>query len=194
MKYLLLFFLAALGTSQESTIDRRDNKKYEVRNIGKQNWLMENLRFINKDSAWDPDYYEAFGNYYRKAELVTICPDGYHVPSLGEWKTLIEEIPGKINTRQGKLIPATSLVNYGLQLGGMGRQDTVLLNRVMGYYWTSSDTLMPYYKQPDAGMQKHLIGIHIWNSGEQDSINIEPTYILAKNYESWIGMNCKCIE
>lgn len=39
-----------------------------------------------------------------------------------------------------------------------------------------------------------LIGINIWSSGEKDSINVEPTYMLANTYEPIVLMNCKCVE
>ncbi len=64
----------------------------------------------------------------------------------------------------------------------------------MGYYWTSTDTLKPFFREPDKGNQRHLVGIHIWSSGETDSINVEPTYMLASDYESKARMSVKCVS
>jgi hypothetical protein len=93
-----------------------------------------------------------------------------------------------------ELIPKKDLKEYGLQLGGLGRKDTVILADMMGYYWMLSDTLKANYKEPDEGNQRHLVGSHIWSSGDKDSINLEPTYMIANTYESNILMNCKCVK
>lgn len=179
---------------QDKITDYRDQQEYSLKTIGDKTWIKENLRFLEVNPGKFILSHEKYGVYYKNGELDNVCPDGYHIPSLTEWKSLIEQLPGKRNSRQGKLVPMTSLNDNELLLGGMGRQDTVLLSQVMGYYWTSTDTLKTFYKEPDNGLQKHLIGIHIWSSGEQDSINVEPTYMLAETYAPMIKMNCKCIK
>lgn len=194
------FILLLLFPISESVIDERDGKEYTKLNLAQQTWLMENMNYTfqsvnNTDSVfYQPQALQnQYGVYYSSNSAKNACPEGYHLPALAEWKQLINEIPGELNSRQGKLIPLTQLASYGFQLGGMGRKDTVLLNGRMGYYWTATDTLKPYFKEHDAGNQRHLIGIHIWSSGEPDSINIEPTYMLAETYESSFLMNCKCV-
>ncbi|MEQ8626860.1 FISUMP domain-containing protein [Ekhidna sp.] len=193
MKYLIPI-LMIIVIQQDKITDYRDQQEYSLKTIGDKTWIKENLRFLEVNPGKFILSHEKYGVYYKNGKLDNVCPDGYHIPSLSEWKSLIEQLPGKRNSRQGKLVPMTSLNDNELLLGGMGRQDTVLLSQVMGYYWTSTDTLKTFYKEPDNGLQKHLIGIHIWSSGEQDSINVEPTYMLAETYASMIKMNCKCIK
>ncbi|MEQ6166320.1 FISUMP domain-containing protein [Ekhidna sp. MALMAid0563] len=193
MKYLIPILMIFV-IQQDKITDYRDQQEYSLKTIGDKTWIKENLRFLEVNPGKFILSHEKYGVYYKNGELENVCPDGYHIPSLSEWKSLIEQLPGKRNSRQGKLVPMTSLNDNELLLGGMGRQDTVLLSQVMGYYWTSTDTLKTFYKEPDNGLQKHLIGIHIWSSGEQDSINVEPTYMLAETYASMIKMNCKCIK
>jgi uncharacterized protein (TIGR02145 family) len=193
MKYLLTITVL-LTVVQETIKDHRDQKQYVLNSIGGKTWIKENLRYQGNNSGNLSQNNEMYGVYYKNNELSNVCPVGFHIPSLREWKSMIDKLPGKKNSRQGMLVPIESLKDYGLKLGGMGRQDTVLLSQVMGYYWTSTDTLKTNFKQPDSGLQKHLIGIHIWSSGEADSINVEPTYVLAKTYEPWMRMNCKCIK
>ncbi|MTI38595.1 FISUMP domain-containing protein [Fulvivirga lutimaris] len=195
MKKCLLLILA-IQTSVFT--DNRDQSTYQEVKIEGQTWLKENLKYIYKDGAGasykiEP-YYEKYGAYYTSSSSKDACPEGYHLPSLSEWKKYIETIPGKVNNRGGKLVSTKQLESNALTLGGMVRMENVMMNDIMGYYWTSTDTLKTYYKTPDDGLKKHLIGIHIWSSGEKDSINIEPTYMLAAAYEDKIGLNCKCVK
>ncbi len=181
--------------------DSRDNTPYTIQKISHQIWLKENIRYLfptanttDSLSLKIDSFYDKYGAYYSFKAAKKACPEGYHLPTLREWKTFISDLPGKPNTRQGKLIPTQNLSSFGLNLGGMSTRDTVFMSRSMGYYWTASDTLKPYYKQPEQGNLRHLIGLHIWNSGESDSINIEPTYMLAQQYEPQAALNCKCIK
>lgn len=193
MKYVIAITLT-IFINQNTITDSRDQREYLTWNIGEKAWVKENLRFQDANTGDIIPSYDQYGAYYKNAQLNNVCPEGFHVPSLNEWKSFMAELPGKKNSRGGMLIPKISLQDYELQLGGMGRLDTVILSQRMGYYWTSSDTLKTYYKQPNAGLQRHLIGVHIWSSGEQDSINVEPTYMLAQSYGPIVGMNCKCIK
>ncbi len=196
-----LFIIILLGAALSTTyIDSRDGNEYNVVKISSKKWLKENIKYQISNSE-DENSFSVFfkdepdnGNYYSYTASKEACPKGYHLPRLTEWKTLFNDLSGKQNERQGVLIPKLELEQYGLQLGGLARKDTLLMKSIMGYYWTATDTMKTYYKEPNNGDQKHLIGIHIWSSGEKDSINIEPTYLLARTYESRILMNCKCVK
>jgi uncharacterized protein (TIGR02145 family) len=197
---LLVFSCFGL-TQDRQIIDVRGGRKYTQLELGDRIWIKENMKYLFKSKNQDdslslqfPDYYEKYGAYYNFRSAKNACPDGYHIPNVQEWKKLISELNGIENSRMGKTVPINELNRFGLLLGGMGRADTVLLSNVMGYYWTSSDTLKPYFKEPDIGNQRHLIGIHVWSSGGKDSINVEPTYLLAKTYESNTLMSCKCVK
>ncbi len=187
---VLLFLIFAFGlATQGSFIDSRDQQQYTLLTIGSQQWLKENLRFVPSGKG-----IRSSGGYYSASELKSVCPEGFRSPSVEEWKELIQQMPGKRNSRKGRLVAVASLQEFGLQLGGQERMDSVYLSNQMGFYWTSSDTLKTYYKELDNGAQRHLIGIHLWSSGEPDSTNVEPTYMLAKNYQSGVGLSCKCIK
>ena len=95
--------------------DLRDNKFYKVLKIGKQTWMTENLNYrhsvygksnkCNNDSEvcdslgalyiWgsamdEKGVFAPMERFYCKSESVHrgICPKGWHVPTIAEWKEL----------------------------------------------------------------------------------------------------------
>jgi uncharacterized protein (TIGR02145 family) len=82
--------------------------KYGVVNIGNQYWLSENLK-TTKFSDGSDIYATSittsniYGVYYnRLLDITKVCPVNWHVPSVSEWKTLIENLGG-ISVAGGKL-------------------------------------------------------------------------------------------
>jgi uncharacterized protein (TIGR02145 family) len=89
--------------------------------IGRQLWMAQNLRTMKyhdgteiplvPDNTWksltigalcfldnDLSYKNIYGglyNYYAVANSRKICPDGWHVPSISEWDTLINNLGGR---------------------------------------------------------------------------------------------------
>ncbi|SHL30362.1 FISUMP domain-containing protein [Fibrobacter sp. UWEL] len=91
-----------------SFTDERDGYTYRTTTIGDQTWFAENLRYVTKgDSSVtakcfndDDRYCEVYGGYYMYRSVS--CPDGWHVPSREEWKTLFDEVGGQ-STASAKL-------------------------------------------------------------------------------------------
>jgi len=99
--------------------DARDGKTYKKVKIGEQTWMAENLNYVaengNSRCYNDSDSYcDKYGRLYDWAtamgldtsfnneiwdgwgvEQQGVCPDGWHVPSYEEWKTLIEYAGGE---------------------------------------------------------------------------------------------------
>ncbi|MEZ5012683.1 MAG: FISUMP domain-containing protein [Chitinophagales bacterium] len=91
--------------------DDRDGQTYALVCIGDQTWMAENLKY---NAPGSDCYQEAFDNcniYGRLYDWSTImngassssaepsgvqgvCPDGFHVPSIAEWNTLINALGG----------------------------------------------------------------------------------------------------
>jgi uncharacterized protein (TIGR02145 family) len=94
-------------------VDERDNRTYQTVRIGQQCWMAQNLDFgvmINRSGyatdngtpekycyGDDPANCETYGGLYSWDEMMQynlvegtqgVCPDGWHIPSDGEWKTL----------------------------------------------------------------------------------------------------------
>ncbi|WP_407450103.1 FISUMP domain-containing protein [Fibrobacter sp.] len=100
----------AYGEPNRGTFtDARDGQVYKYTTIGNQVWMAENLKF---DAPYSLCYgkiegfCDTFGRFYSLHEdgeyqglfdqelLDTICPKGWHVPSVEEWTQLAESMGG----------------------------------------------------------------------------------------------------
>ncbi|GBU24096.1 hypothetical protein R83H12_00722 [Fibrobacteria bacterium R8-3-H12] len=163
--------------------DTRNGKEYNVVTLGSQRWMAENMN-IDKDKDDNnigkcygdvPSNCDDYGKLYTWAEAMAlpalcnedpdavacryrrqgICPDGWHVPSEGEWNTLIDFVggtavagrelksetgwdayPGAGNgwdTRGFKAIPG-GFADDAISGSGKGTS---------GYWWTASEARDP---------------------------------------------------
>ena len=89
--------------SSDSTghfIDPRDGKQYAVVKIKSQIWFAENLAYRPKRGDFfaiddNPDYVSKYGYLYFWETAKDACPKGWHLPSMEEWDTLIQNLGGK---------------------------------------------------------------------------------------------------
>jgi len=106
-------FDIVLSESIESSLtDSRDGHTYDCKTIGTQTWMIENLAYLPSvspssdgsdsspyyyvhgyegsivSSAKATDNYDKYGTLYNFEAAKTACPDGWHLPSDEEWKTL----------------------------------------------------------------------------------------------------------
>ena len=79
-------------------VDERNKKTYRYVAMGDLIWMAENLNFKIEDS-WCYDDKKAnckkFGRLYTYDAAMNACPDGWHLPSLNEWKNLFSVVEGK---------------------------------------------------------------------------------------------------
>jgi len=81
-------------------LDLRDNRTYKTVKIGEQVWMAENLNYQNNmvEGRYcyndDPSYCSLYGHLYTWSIAQNSCPDGWHLPSVGEFNSLLESIGG----------------------------------------------------------------------------------------------------
>ena len=76
----------------DALVDDRDSQTYTTVQIGSQCWTSENMNYATTNSWWYDDLSsngDVYGRLYAWNEAaLTACPDGWHLPTDDEWKTL----------------------------------------------------------------------------------------------------------
>lgn len=79
--------------------DSRDGKIYKTVKIGTQTWMAENLAFKAVSGCWtynnNDGLVNSYGYLYSWETARKSCPAGWHLPSYGEWKELIDYLGGE---------------------------------------------------------------------------------------------------
>lgn len=85
-------FEPPVSSNEGSFSDARDDRTYRWIRIGEQVWMAENLSYDAGVGSWyydeDERYGKNFGRLYNFETASGACPDGWHLPSDEEWKTL----------------------------------------------------------------------------------------------------------
>lgn len=85
-------------TEMETFTDSRDGKVYNIVEIGNQTWMAQNFAYKPTDGYWaynnDENNVSTYGYLYTLETAKSICPDGWHFPSLDEWNELIDYLGG----------------------------------------------------------------------------------------------------
>lgn len=72
-----------------SVKDNRDQKTYKLVTISGQTWFAENLNYdMEGSSSCAKDSCGKFGRLYTGPAAKIACPQGYHLPTDAEWRTL----------------------------------------------------------------------------------------------------------
>ncbi|SHL90050.1 FISUMP domain-containing protein [Fibrobacter sp. UWH6] len=164
----------AYGEPNRGTFtDERDGQVYKYTTIGNQVWMAENLKFDAPYSlcyAREENFCETFGRfytlyvngeYYALIDQVladTICPAGWHVPSVDEWNELANNV-GEGKKGSARLKSSNDFGEYynsgsddcsfnALPAGSWMLNGELSGNRIYAIYWTSTrrsyDTMYAY--------------------------------------------------
>lgn len=86
------------ATEMETFTDVRDGKVYNIVEIGNQTWMAENFAYEPADGFWaynnDAGHVSTYGYLYTLETAKSICPVGWHFPSVDEWNELIDYLGG----------------------------------------------------------------------------------------------------
>lgn len=154
-----------------------DGNEYKTVSIGDQTWMAENLRTthyrngeeifndtdpdnwyffksINPSYCWyqndaeSKDIYGAFYNWIAVSDERNIAPEGWHVASADEWRTLEEYV--KFANYSGTSLCETTTAHWMNRIGtnttgftaiANGKRDTDFVNSGhYAYFWTSTGT------------------------------------------------------
>ena len=82
---------------KDSFVDFRDGQTYKTVTIGKQTWFAQNLNYITPDSYCYEDNVNncaKYGRLYKKEIAKNACPNGWHLSTTDEWKSLVNAVGG----------------------------------------------------------------------------------------------------
>jgi uncharacterized protein (TIGR02145 family) len=136
----------AFKDGKSTFTDTRDQKIYKVVKIGNQIWMAENLNYDVKDTYIDFCYEKNsancsnYGRLYNYSTVKNVIPDGWHLPSDGEWK----ELEKYLGTDAGIKVGPNGTSGLNLSFGGyyyyeesIGLQNFSSLG-YYGHYWVDS--------------------------------------------------------
>ena len=115
MKKSIMFFcvmglisLSVAAPEKSGTFkDPRDNKTYKTVQIGKQTWMAENLN-LHMEGSWCYDYKKEncklYGRLYTWKKAMNACPEGWHLPSRGDWRELEEYVDANSKKKAGNAL------------------------------------------------------------------------------------------
>ena len=138
-------------------VDTRDGQTYKTVVVGEQVWMAENLNYMTDSSGCYEDridYCDDYGRLYLWSEAMQVCPAGWHLPSLNEWKALyisaggLETSASRLRADYDWSYSSVGTDDYGFSVlpGGAYRTDwynAFIEMRSTAYFWTSTEKLDP---------------------------------------------------
>ncbi|GAB4241315.1 MAG: hypothetical protein Tsb0034_18230 [Ekhidna sp.] len=186
--FSLLLMVAVWSVSAQEygeLVDSRDGQKYKTVTVEimleggvsvKRTWMAQNLNYEVPDSFCyknESAYCEAYGRLYTFKAAQAACPDGWHVPTIGEWTLLFNTYGGIHNA--GIALQKGGESGIDLTLGGFGDPGRVFKNiGISGNYWDAE-------KKSD-------------NTSGLISVQKESKEIYHSVIGDWHRNSCRCVK
>ncbi len=103
-------------------VDARDGQRYKTVRIGTQTWMAQNLNYSTGNSALgmtytgksvcydlDVTYCGIYGQLYTWEDALTVCPQGWHLPSKEEFEDLLEFAKQNVGEGNAEYLHSTYL-------------------------------------------------------------------------------------
>ena len=173
--------------------DDRDGRWYPAAgfNIGNQWWMGINLCYggSGRPYADCPAMKDVFGLYYTWEEAQTACPDGWHLPTKGEWATLAQKLSPEGYTDQDSVFKGLAgkmMVDASFNEEKMWPHSAD--NHIAGSYFNAIPTGYAYKKGADyyfAGAFKYAA---YWVKDEYDATHGQYRYIYYDSPDVYLGI------
>ena len=136
--------------------DARDGRNYGLVKIGTQVWMAENLNYAASGSVCYDEQEsncDKYGRLYNWATAMSVCPDGWHIPSDAEWTTLTDFVGGlsavgiELKSTNGWSEDGNGSDTYRFAAlpGGSGYSGGRFKNvGYHGYWWSASESSTNY--------------------------------------------------
>jgi uncharacterized protein (TIGR02145 family) len=162
---LLVYLTGSLGLSytgysqackgKSAITDSRDGQVYPIVQIGSQCWLQKNMEYMSGSSVclFREDLSECdtvWGKLYDWETATIVCPRGWHLPSLDEFKVLVNYLGGP-DIAGGKMkerdtihwsrpnAGATNESGFTARAAGYYQEPSLYGLKDNAYFWTSSE-------------------------------------------------------
>ena len=143
--------LSSWSNAIGSITDPRDGQSYRTVTIGNQTWMAQNLNYETKNSSCFNDQVvncAKIGSLYAWKDAMNVCPAGYHLPDLSEWRTLFATVGGQttagksLKSQTGWFAGGNGTDSYGFAALPAGDKDfmgTYGISEKNAYFWSSTE-------------------------------------------------------
>ena len=196
MKKLTFFisFLPLICVSQIDTLtDDRDGRIYLAKEINGTHWMLENLDYetalstgVTSEQQEEFDKFDLNGRYYHFQELASVCPSGWELPSVNDWKNYFEYLAKDYVQLRLEMVEFneknhhTSFMNYNKVIDVFKPGNPLNLyptGRIEGKIFSPPDVYADFWTYDKAETYKGKSHIHImnaWTTIHSHKHNLQP--------------------
>lgn len=147
--------------------DPRDSMVYGFLPIAGHEWMAENLRYLpdkpeyenyieKMEKKYDPYYYYESGTCYKREDVATACPEGWHAATAAEWDELMNSIDS-LGEIQSTSWTSSATNSTGFTMIPDSRQTEMMMIFSSAYIWTSTDTISKTPKVDTLGTKEEPV-------------------------------------